>query len=46
MAQAGKFELSHLKGVVKTATKIATLKVEDEIKARRRIFAFKTLIYV
>ena len=46
MAQTGKFELSHLEGVVKTATKIATLKVDDEIKVRRRIFTFKTLIYV
>ena len=28
------------------ATKIATLKADDEIKVRRRIFTFKTLIYV
>ena len=27
-------------------TKIATLKADDEIKVRKRIFTFKTLIYV
>ena len=37
-----KLELSHSKGIVKTAT----LKSDDEIKVRRRIFTFKTLIYV
>ena len=31
------FELSHSKGVVKTAT----LKADDEIKVRGRIFTFK-----
>ena len=30
----------------KIATLIATLKADDEVKVRRRIFAFKTLIYV
>ena len=40
------FELSHSKGVVKTATKTATLKADDEIKVRGRIFSFKTLMYV
>ena len=40
-----KFEFSHSKGVVKTATEIATLKAGDEIKVRRRTFIFKTLIY-
>ena len=30
----------------KIATLIATLKADDEIKGRRRIFTFKTLIYV
>ena len=39
------FELSHSKGVVKTAASIATLKADDETKVRR-IFTFKTLIYV
>ena len=41
-----KIKWSHSKGVVKTATYIATLKADDEIKVRRRIFVFKTLIYV
>ena len=41
-----KFEFSHSKGVVKTATQIATLKAYNEIKVRRRIFTFKTLTYV
>ena len=36
----------HSKGVVKTATQVATLKAGDEIKVRRRVFTFKTLIYV
>ena len=30
----------------KITTLIATLKADDEIKVRRRIFTFKTLIYV
>ena len=30
----------------KIATLVATLKADDEIKVRRRIFTFKTLIYV
>ena len=41
-----KFELSHSKSVVKTATSIATLKADDEIEVREKIFIFKTLIYV
>ena len=31
---------------VKIATLIAALKADDEIKVRRKIFTFKTLIYV
>ena len=38
--------LSHWKGVVKFATEITTLKADDEIKVRRRIFTFKNLIYI
>ena len=41
-----KFELKHSNGVVKSATLIATLKADDKIKVRRRIFTFKTLISV
>ena len=39
-------EHSNCSTAKKIATLIATLKADDEIKVRRRIFTFKTFIYL